>query len=50
MMRVVLGDLNADTFTVSGPEEIYGLLDKLARVVLVDSKCGDGICDENEYE
>jgi len=50
VVRMIHGDLDAEAFTITGPSEIYDYLDSFAGSVLEDSKCGDGVCDQNEYE
>jgi hypothetical protein len=48
--EMLFGDLNSESLTITGPSEIYILLENFAGVLLRDSQCGDGICDQNEYE
>ena len=50
LVRVLQGDLDAESFTLSSPSEIYAMLDRLTRAVLRDAKCGDGVCEMNEFE
>ena len=50
VVRSMFGDLDSEGFTISGPSEIYDFVDNFAGSVLEDSKCGDGVCDQNQYE
>lgn len=50
IVRTIQGDLDSEAFTISGPSEIYDFVENFAGSVLEDSKCGDGVCDQNEYE
>ena len=50
LLRTMQGDLDAESGSVSGPDDVYAVLEAFAETVLEDSKCGDGVCDNNEYE
>ena len=50
IQRKLHSDLDADSHTITGPSQIYDVLHMIAQEVLSDSKCGDGVCDMNEYE
>ena len=50
ILQTLTGDLDAESWSLSGAGDVYSVLEKFASTVLQDSKCGDGLCANNEYE
>lgn len=50
ILQTLTSDLDAESWSLSGVGDVYAVLEKFASTVLQDSKCGDGVCANNEYE